>query len=155
MTDGPNHEHNESPNPPQHAAPHDATPHDAAHAPEHDSPFDASESRWEAGALSEEESRRLHEMEILARVEAEEAGAHRAPTELFLLMLAPLLLLALPLLLLFALRGGPSLTAQPTPLATLVPGQPTAIAWQSSFDSALQTARDSGKNVMVDFYSDT
>jgi len=127
-----------------------------AHDPAHDLPLDAPASGWEAGALSDAESRRLHEMEILARAEAEEAGAHRAPTELFFLMLAPLLLVALPLLLLVVLRGGgPALPAKPTPIGTFAPGQATAIAWQYSFDAALQTARDSGKNLIVDFYSDT
>ncbi len=97
--------------------------------------------------------------ETLAQLEAEHAGRGGAPTELLLLLAAPLLLILLPLLLWLMLRAAPQtpLARNATPAAAVAPGQgikQTAIAWQTSLSDAQALARQSGKNLMVDFYAD-
>jgi thiol:disulfide interchange protein DsbD len=100
------------------------------------------------------------ERQVLAEIEAESAGQGGAPTGLWALMLAPLLLVAFPLILLCLLRGNPATTPAVTAPNPAVRGQSPAtqsaspIAWQTSLDDALALARQSGKSVMVDFYAD-
>ena len=102
------------------------------------------------------------ESQILAQIEAERTANPAAPTGLFILMLAPLLLIAFPLMLLWFLRSSPSpnTTAAPqAPQAPLTLSQTapvkgaTAIAWQTSLDEALAQAQRSGKPIMADFYA--
>ena len=100
-----------------------------------------------------------HESLVLAEIEAERAGSGGAPTGLLALMLAPLLLVAFPLLLLWFLRPAPA--TNPTPTSNpVVSGQAPAvqsaspIAWQTSLNDGLALARQSGKPLMVDFYAD-
>lgn len=104
--------------------------------------------------VSAAESARIRELEIIAQAEAEQKGAHGAPFELIFLLLAPLLLLVLPLILFFALRGRPAATPAPLAAPTFAPIQASTIAWQTSFEAGQQTALSSNKNMMVDFYAD-
>lgn len=103
------------------------------------------------------------ESQILAEIEAERTGngaGSGAPTGLLALMLAPLLLVAFPLLLLWLLRGNPATAPVVTAPNSVVSGQSSApqsssaIAWQTSLDDALALAKQSGKPLMVDFYAD-
>jgi thiol:disulfide interchange protein len=101
------------------------------------------------------------ENQFIAQIEAERAATAGAPTGLFMLMLAPLLLIAFPLLLLWFLRSQPATnTAAPTtPETTVTQAPPSAqsaasFKWQTSFDAALALAKKTGKPVMADFYAD-
>ena len=119
-------------------------------------PSESENSAVQWNVISAAESARLHEMEILAQVEAERYGT-RPPTDLILLLLAPLLLLAVPLVLFVSMRGRPAAT--PTQAASgtteFVPVPASgAVAWQTSFEAAQQIALSGNKNMMVDFYAD-
>ncbi len=110
----------------------------------------------QSDTVSTAESARLRELELIAQAEAEQNGGQRVPTELIFLLLAPLLLLVLPLVLFLALRGRPAAppTAPAVASATFAPIQSSAIAWQTSFEAAQQLALSSNKPMMVDFYAD-
>ena len=101
------------------------------------------------------------ENQILAQIEAERTTKPGAPTSLFLLMLAPLLLIVFPLLLLWFLRPAPApnTAAAPQTTTTLSQTAPatsgaTAIGWQTSLDAALALSKQTGKPIMADFYAD-
>jgi thiol:disulfide interchange protein DsbD len=101
-----------------------------------------------------------HERQVLAEIEAERAGQGGAPTGLLALMLAPLLLVALPLMLLWFLRATPATTPVATAPNPVVSDQSPAVSsaspivWQTSLNDALALAKQSGKPLMVDFYAD-
>ena len=120
-------------------------------------PSESENSAVQWNVISAAESARLREMEILAQVEAEQYGT-RLPTDLILLLLAPLLLLAVPLVLFVSMRGRPAATpSQPAASAAtqFVPVPASgAVAWQTSFEAAQQIALSGNKNMMVDFYTD-
>jgi thiol:disulfide interchange protein len=113
--------------------------------------FDSDPRDFLAGDYDERRER-----EIAAQIEAEQRAKGGAPTELFLFMLAPLALIALPILLLFALKSNPAPSASSTggtvTTSQSISGSP--IAWQTSLDAAQEMARQSGKSIMVDFYAD-
>ncbi len=99
------------------------------------------------------------ENRILAQLEAERTANPGTPTSLFILMLAPLLLIAFPLVLLWFLRAAPptnTTAAAPTTLSQTVPSTSgaTAIGWQTSFNEALALSQKTGKPIMADFYAD-
>lgn len=99
------------------------------------------------------------ENQLLAQIEAERATKAGAPAGLFALMLAPLLLVALPLLLLWVLRSGTTSntvasTAPDTTIQASSTQSESAITWLTSFEEALSQAQKTGKPIMADFYAD-
>ena len=137
--------------------PNPQNPPDDSAAPDSDAP----KINWESSEFSDAERARLREMEILAQARAEEDG-QRAPTGLIMLMLAPVLMIALPLLLFLVLRGmgtagnpAPPTTPQAGVVAPSTSTSASVLAWNQGLETAQQLARQSNKNLMVDFYSDT
>ncbi len=101
------------------------------------------------------------ENQLNEQIEAERAANARVPTGLFALMVAPLLLIAIPLVLLWVLRSSPTNTTALAPISTTTAAEATpalpsgpSVAWHTSFKDALALAQKTGKPLMADFYAD-
>ena len=84
-------------------------------------PKDEPAGRWDHRDLTEAESERLREMEILAQAEAEETGQGGAPAGLVVFLIVPFLLLALALFLFWGLRSVSNPVPASAPVATMTP----------------------------------
>lgn len=102
--------------------------------------------------------RPVSESDILAQLDAEQSARSQNKSSsagLIVLLLAPLAMIIVPLLLVASLRSRPT----PPPVVATASGGSVAvpvgsISWQTSLDAAQALARQSGKNLMVDFYAD-